>query len=104
MIVMKDQEAKFECFIQSISPYTVDWLFDRNIISTQEGFKILKNQQLNKSTLVINKVNEHFCSTYFCIVKNEFGSSSKSYNLDFTGLSYLIFNNIHEFFNNFCAT
>jgi hypothetical protein len=48
MIVMKDQEAKFECFIQSISPYTVDWLFDRNIISTQEGFKILKNQQLNK--------------------------------------------------------
>ena len=87
-MVLKDQEAKFECFIQSVSQYSVDWLFDQNIISNQEGFKVLKNQQLNKSTLVINKVNERFCSNYTCIVKNEFGSSSKSYNLDFTGLSY----------------
>jgi undecaprenyl pyrophosphate phosphatase UppP len=87
-VVLKDQEAKFECFIQSSSLYSIVWMFGQNIIINQEGFKVLKNQQLNKSTLVINKVNEHFCSSYTCIVKNEFGSSSKSYNLDYTGLCY----------------
>ena len=91
---MKEQEAKLECFIQSPVSYNVSWLVGQNPITNQDGLKILKNLQLNKSTLVINKVNERFSNTYTCIVSNEYGCSNKIFYLDYAGLFNLLFKSV----------